>query len=93
MKEVAVDGGEPKKPKRDQNGSKLLSLQTGAKASKAEKQRLGRYSRGEGNRAKGVTKHRLKLGIKRGEKKISAAAMRAAQAEILAPTEAGVLEA
>ena len=86
---VEVEDDKPKRP----NSSKLLSLETGAKASTAEKQRLGRYTRGEGNQSKGVTKHRLKLSIKRGEKKISTAARRAAQAEILLPTEAGGLEA
>ena len=36
---------------------------------------------------------RLKRTIKRGEKKISQATKRAAQAEVLLPTDAGVLEA
>ena len=68
------------------SGQKLLSLETGAKATGADKERMLRYSRGEGNKSKGVTKHRLKLKLKRGEKKISMASKRAAQAEILLPT-------
>lgn len=75
------------------SGQKLLSLETGAKATGADKERMLRYSRGEGNKSKGVTKHRLKLKLKRGEKKISMASKRAAQAEILLPTQAGGLEA
>ena len=57
-----------------------------------EKKRLARYTRGEGNKSRGVVKHRMKLGIKRSEKKISSAARQAAQAELLLPTEAGTLE-
>lgn len=60
---------------------------------KEEKKRLEKYSRGAANKAKGVVKHRLKLNIKRSEKKIRTAAREAAQAEILLPTEAGGLEA
>lgn len=76
------------------SGSRLLSAsEGGAKMTKTEKVRLQRYSKGTGNTAKGVTKHRLKLSIKRSESKISAAEKRAAQAELLLPSEAGELEA
>eukprot|EP00962_Isochrysis_galbana_P001630 scaffold417_cov101-Isochrysis_galbana.AAC.1 len=65
-----------------------------SKLTKAEKRRLNtRYSRGEGNTSKGVTKPVLKRSIKRQEAKISAAERQAAQAEVLQPTEAGYLEA
>lgn len=76
-----------------ESSSHLLSVETGAKASAAEKERLRRYSRGDGNASKGVKKHRLKVNIKRTEKKISLAEKRAAQAERLLPTEPGGLEA
>jgi U3 small nucleolar RNA-associated protein 7 len=74
---------------------RLLSSSTGSsKLTKAEKRRLNtRYSRGEGNTSKGVTKPDLKRSIKRQEAKISAAERRAAQAEVLQPTEPGYLEA
>ncbi|KAL1504105.1 hypothetical protein AB1Y20_010515 [Prymnesium parvum] len=75
------------------NSSKLVSAVTGAKTTPMEKKRLQRYSRGDGNKSKGVTKHRLKLTIKRGEKKIRMAEVQAAQAERLLPTEAGELRA
>mmetsp|Transcript_48184 Transcript_48184/g.96089 ORF Transcript_48184/g.96089 Transcript_48184/m.96089 type:complete len:534 (-) Transcript_48184:236-1837(-) len=76
------------------SAAKLLSASEGtAKMSASEKERLKRYDRGPANKAKGVVKHRLKLGIKRSEKKIASAATKAAQAEVLLPTEAGVLEA
>ena len=78
---------------KDKNPTKLLSVESGAKLTAQEKQRLGRYSRGEGNTSKGVKKHKLKLSIKRDEKKIKKAEKRAAQAERLLPTEAGGLEA
>ena len=77
--------------------NKLLSVSMGTdRMSKEEKQRLARYDRSGasgGNKSKGVVKHRLKLGIKRSEKKMSAAARTAAQAELLLPSEVGVLEA
>ena len=80
--------------KKGPSNRKLLSVTDGtAKMTKAEKRRLERYSRGPGNKSKGVSKHRLKLNIKRGEKKVNEAAKKAAQAEVLLPTEAGVLEA
>lgn len=74
---------------------RLLSSSAGSsKLTKAEKRRLNtRYSRGEGNTPKGVTKPVLKRSIKRQEAKISAAERQAAQAEVLQPTEAGYLEA
>lgn len=82
------------KRKRGGSDAKLRSATAGtAKMSASEKKRMERYSRGPANKSKGVTKHRLKLGIKRGEKKMGEAARRAAQAEVLLPTEAGVLEA
>ena len=88
----AKDG--ERKRKRKPSDAQLLSATAGtAKMSGSEKQRLQRYSRGAGNKSKGVVKHRLKVGIKRSEKKISDATKRAAQAELLLPTEAGVLEA
>lgn len=79
--------------KRKHSDAKLLSATKGtAKLSGQEKQRLKRYERGPGNKSRGVVKHRLKLGIKRGEKKMKAATKSAAQAEILLPSEPGVLE-
>ena len=80
--------------KKGVSGAKLISVSDGnAKMAAEEKERLKRYDRGPANRSKGVVKHRLKLSIKRSEKKISSATKKAAQAEILLPTEAGVLEA
>ena len=91
---AAGDGSSAGKKKRKFSNAKLSSASAGtAKMSAAEKKRLERYSRGPGNKSKGVVKHRLKIGIKRGEKKISDASKRAAQAELLLPTEAGVMEA
>jgi U3 small nucleolar RNA-associated protein 7 len=82
-----------KKRKRQPSEAKLLSATDGtAKMSATEKKRLSRYSRGAANKSKGVVKHRLKVGIKRSEAKISAANKRAAQAELLLPTEAGTIE-
>jgi len=91
MADAPADAPAGKKRKRN---STLLSATAGtSKMSSTEKQRLARYSRGPGNKSKGVTKHKLKLGIKRGEKKIGDSARRAAQSEVLLPTEAGGLEA
>ena len=74
--------------KRKRSDAKLLSSSEGnAKMSAAEKERLQRYSHGTGNKSKGVVKHRLKIGIKRSEKKINDASKRAAGAELLLPTE------
>ena len=70
-----------------------LAVEHGAKMSSAEKQRLQRYQRGKGNTARGIKQHGLKLSVKRGEAKFAAAAKRAAQAELLLPSEAGLLEA
>ena len=92
---VATEGGAGQKQKRHAtpHDAKLLSGTAGtAKLSKAEKQRLQRYERGPGNKSKGVVKHRLKVNIKRSEKKYSAAAKAAAQAEVLLPTSAGAME-
>ena len=90
MADGVASGGK----KRKRSDAKLMSVSAGsAKMSAPEKRRLERYSRGPGNKSKGVVKHRLKLGIKRSEKKIGDAAKRAAQAEVLLPTEAGGLEA
>lgn len=87
-------GTSASKKKRKPSDAKLLSASDGsAKMSATEKKRLERYSRGPGNKSKGVVKHRLKLGIKRSEKKINEAAKKAAQSEMLLPTEKGVLEA
>jgi len=72
---------------------KLLSASDGGKMNAAERKRLSRYSRGDGNSSKGVTKPGLKRSIKRGEAKIGAAERKAAQAEVLQPSEAGFLEA
>jgi U3 small nucleolar RNA-associated protein 7 len=91
----AADGEAGAKRKRHSkpNEAKLLSASEGtAKLSKAEKARLSDYSRGQGNSSKGVVKHRLKVNIKRSEKKIDEAARTAAQAEILLPTTAGAME-
>ena len=91
MADGGADAG--KKRKRGVSDAKLLSASAGtAKMTSEEKKRLAQYSRGDGNKSKGVVKHRLKLGIKRSEKKISSAAKAAAQAELLLPTEAGTLE-
>ena len=68
-----------------------LAVEHGAKMSSAEKQRLQRYQRGKGNTARGIKQHGLKLSVKRGEAKFAAAAKRAAQAELLLPSEAGML--
>ena len=74
--------------KRKRSDATLLSSSEGnAKMSAAEKERLQRYSHGTGNKSKGVVKHRLKIGIKRSEKKINDASKRAAGAELLLPTE------
>ena len=79
--------------KQGKSGAKLLSASEGsAKMTSSEKERLKRYDRGPANKSKGVVKHRLKLGIKRSEKKIASAEKRAAQAEVLLPSEAGVIE-
>ena len=45
------------------------------------------------NKSKGIGKHGLKLGIKRSEKKVSAATKNAAKAEVLLASEPGLLEA
>ena len=83
----------PRKPKKD-GAFKQLSVEgNGKRMTAAEKQRLKRYDRGEGNSSKRAGSHKLKQRIRRGEAKIGAAAKRAAQAELLEPTEAGVLEA
>ena len=90
-----MDGPSHKEPgaKRKASEAKLLSASAGtSKMSRMEKERLERYSRGAGNKSKGVVKHRLKVNIKRGEKKISNATKQAAQAELLLPSEAGTLE-
>ena len=80
--------------KRKRSSDAILSATAGTvKMTNAEKQRLQRYDRGPGNKSKGVVKHRLRLNIKRSEKKVSAAVKSAAQAEVLRPSEPGVLEA
>ena len=80
--------------KRKRPGAMLLAAsEDKAKMSTSEKERLKRYDRGPGNKSKGVGKRGLKLRIKRGEKKIASASKRAAQAEVLLPTDAGVLQA
>ena len=80
-----------KKPKED--NFKLQSVQDGSKMTKEEKERYKRYDRGEGNSSKAVGNHKLKQSIKRSESKIGASAKAAAQAELLQPTEAGLMEA
>lgn len=105
-REGARAGGARKKPKAvaaagarvagSSGASRKTGVQAvehGAKMSKSEKARLRRYARGEGNSSKGVRKPELKRAIKRGEAKIAAATKRAAQSEVLLPTEAGFLEA
>ena len=83
----------PGKKGRRKSGAKLLSASDGtSKLSGAEKERLKRYVRGDANVSKGVKKQRLRRGIKRDEAKIGAAARRAAQAELLLPTQAGFIE-
>ena len=85
--------GKKKNKKKGLPHAKQLSASSGsAKMSKAEKERLGRYDRGDGNRSKGVKKQRLRASIKRSESKVRDAARQAAQAELLLPTEPGVLE-
>jgi len=89
---AAAESGRKRNRKRPDDA--LLSVTVGnSKMSAAEKERLKRYERGPGNKSKGVIKHRLKLNIKRSEKKMSSAAKSAAQAEVLLPSEPGVLEA
>ena len=51
-----------------------------------------KYERGQANKTTGVVKHRLKLAIKRDEKKMAQAARSAAQSELLLPSEPGMLE-
>ena len=78
----------PRKPKKDGAFKQLSVESNGKRMTAAEKQRLKRYDRGEGNSSKRAGNHKLKQRIRRGEAKIGAAAKRAAQAELLEPTEA-----
>ena len=81
------------KKKKKVDPFKLQSVQDGGKMTKEEKERYKRYDRGEGNSSKAVGNHKLKQRIKRSESKIGASAKAAAQAELLQPTEAGLMEA
>jgi len=81
------------KKKKKVDPYKLQSVQDGGKMTKEEKERYKRYDRGEGNSSKAVGNHKLKQSIKRSESKIGASAKAAAQAELLQPTEAGLMEA
>ena len=81
------------KKKKKVDPFKLQSVQDGGKMTKEEKERYKRYDRGEGNSSKAVGNHKLKQSIKRSESKIGASAKAAAQAELLQPTEAGLMEA
>ena len=81
------------KKKAKEDNFKLQSVQDGSKMTKEEKERYKRYDRGEGNSSKAVGNHKLKQSIKRSESKIGASAKAAAQAELLQPTEAGLMEA
>jgi U3 small nucleolar RNA-associated protein 7 len=83
-------GASGKKKKEDKRA--LLSVEGGQRMSKVEKERMRRYERGASNSSKGVKKPFLKREIKRSEKKIASATKRAAQAEVLLPTEPGRLE-
>ena len=81
------------KKKKKVDPFKLQSVQDGGKMTKEEKERYKRYDRGEGNSSKAVGNHKLKQSIRRSESKIGASAKAAAQAELLQPTEAGLMEA
>ena len=81
------------KKKKKVDPFKLQSVQDGGKMTKEEKERYKRYDRGEGNSSKALGNHKLKQSIKRSESKIGASAKAAAQAELLQPTEAGLMEA
>lgn len=79
--------------KKQPSPFKLMSVEHGGRMSSAEKQRYKRYDRGEANSSKSLGNQKLKQRIKRSESKIGASAKRAAQAELLQPTEAGMMEA